>query len=149
MSLDNLTPAEFTKWFQLGQSVRRMMGKGAEKYSYNGVVLPDIYKVYTPELQEQYGAAVIGVMEDTGEYYLILYLDYGAYFPRVGADGSLVTMSAKGFFKAVDGQWIEASKPTLPKAIWSNVDVGYVDGTVTDDADGIYLTASEPVPVYQ
>lgn len=30
MSLDNLTPSEFSKWYLLGQAVRRMMGKGEQ-----------------------------------------------------------------------------------------------------------------------
>ena len=118
------------------------------QYLYNGVgPLPDIYTVWTPELQAEYGAAVVSVHEDTGDYYLTLHRDYSYYYPRVDADGRLATLYNGGMFKAESGQWVEATKPGILNAIWSNVDVIYADGIITDDADGIYIAASDPIPV--
>lgn len=147
MSLDNLTPAEFTKWFQLGQSVRRMMGKGAEKYSYNGVVLPKL-----PEWdKETYPYAYISWSVGMQVYYLRCFASemvltkngesmitptdesvaYQAFYTR---------KNGSKWIDSAEGEWDGGNTFSLPD--WTNADILNEDGSV-------FLKATEPVPVYE
>lgn len=136
------TPADFAKWFLLGQSVRRGVRKEATMYSYNGVVLPDIYKVYTPELQKTHPFASIGVRTDG---YCLLLKDYDL---SVSPEGTFwITPGLKWIY--VDGVWQEHSTYVYPMVpVWSNYDIHYAE-EIPDIGGTVYLPASNPVPVYE
>lgn len=129
-------------------------------YLYNGVRLPDIYSVYTPELQEQYPYVVISYfdVQMTGGvlYFRMLYAlseaEYG-----VNDAGDRVVSLANAFIKsagAVDSSgntlsWKAFDDPETAvglaldsSLLWSNFDILNSDGTV-------FLAASDPIPVYE
>lgn len=102
---------------------------------YNGIELPDIYSVYTPEIQQTHPFAYIITL--SGQYYLM------AHYTEVnsGADGTMPLFGDGVKFIAENGAWVESSKINLfSVVIWANADVYTEDGSV-------YLAASDPVPV--
>lgn len=104
------------------------------KYLYNGVgPLPDIYSVYTPELQKQYPHAYVATHTQNGGYYLLL-----DDIPK----NTLAPLWSDVAFEAKNEQWLEgASTSGLSyRIIWCNTDIVGEDGT-------LYLAASAPVPV--
>lgn len=149
MSLDNLTPSEFSKWYLLGQSVRRMMGKGeATMYSYNGVVLPKL-----PEWdKEAYPYAVImdRSMSSNGSFQFVACTTPFAFDGEYTMGTTDETQPAV-ISKLLDtGGWgeftqitVSRSKYTYP-SIWSNHNLVH-----PDDMDSVELYASEPIPIYE
>lgn len=103
-------------------------------FLYNGVgPLPDIYSVYTPELQEQLPHAYVATHTSNGGYYLLL-----DDLPKT----TLAPLWSDAAFEAKSGQWLDgASTSSISyRIIWCNTDIVGEDGT-------LYLAASDPVPV--
>lgn len=133
---------------------RRTQEKQPIAYLYNGVQLPPL-----PEWdKERYPYAwmtitgeVLYVVDkphmrctgDNGKDYFYIngnsesgeFVNYAVY--KLSADGTNFVYSSKG--DNVDGRWLGMSYPPL----WTNYDVIDVD-------DGsVYLSASEPIPIYE
>lgn len=112
----------------------------AEKYSYNGVVLPKL-----PEWDmEMYPYAVILRHKNNG----ICTLFCTPSEPKlIGAYLRIYTYVS---YKISDNAWVYYQKydktashaTAVTEAIWANTDIYKEDGT-------IHLTTSEPVPVYE
>lgn len=130
-------------------------------YLYNGVELPDIYTVYTPELQKTHPFAYIHRAMHGGGCYFEAYEEQ-AYWEEnsLSASGYSLTYNSYtvgriSYFCETDGTtWVEQECQTVfgveeytfqegasTKLYWANVDVKNPNG------DGIYLAASAPIPV--
>lgn len=136
---------------------------------YNGVPLPDIYSVYTQELQETHPYATMvtstdSTIEENGRAllaYLILSTmplirqkgSFIYYELAAAADGSTIRYLINTVEGVTDEEWKrDADKDgdyvagdnvqtiTLSTIRWANYDLYKDDGT-------LYLAASEPVPV--
>ena len=127
-------------------------------YSYNGVVLPDINTVYTPELRERYPYAVI----ITGDMVSRLYALYICMkLPYFNSSGGLVmgklslqdnvacrkyTIYHPDVGAGEDWFWDNIiSFETLDDpsvAFWTNTDILNTDGSV-------FLKATDPIPIYE
>lgn len=141
----------------------KLPDKQPTAYSYNGVVLPDIETVYTPEMQETHPFAVISEHESSAIYLTVcdkeLYQN-GKYLstlhkdPDTGSTGGTGTSSfMRWIYNADANTWdIEISDGSQSRtmavglAIWANNDVFY-RYDVEDVGGTLYLAASEPVPV--
>lgn len=151
MSLDNLTPSEFSKWYLLGQSVRRMMGKGeATMYSYNGVVLPKL-----PEWDKTvYPYAYISVYADDNPNIRLIARKTKATVDVNGKYTNSQSSPGKSFvaYTSREGEeWVENTTAITvlnSRIVWASVDVHYSD-SVADVGGTLYLAASEPIPVYE
>ncbi len=118
---------------------------------YVGAVLPDIYTVYTPELQETHPFAVMWHEESRNKYYAVVSSEpltpinvgsYGTGFQpnRLTSVESTVT----------DGNWAEFESNQYIGGIgygrwpiiWCNYDLINEDGS-------LFLAATVPVPVYE
>lgn len=149
MSIDNLTSAERNQWFRLGQAVRRGVGARVPvAYLYNGVRLPDIYKVYTPEIQKTHPYVFIYLDGYTGYYWLWAFTKP---IYRVNITGLLAypdgAVAIRWVLYTDETEWghkIENAQSGLftASSLWANFDVLNEDGTV-------YLAASDPIPVYE
>lgn len=132
----SLSPDQKLAAYFLGRRIagqRRKQDRVPVAYLYNGVRLPGL-----PEWdKEMYPFAYIG-RNSSGTCYL--WCDDEVKIASV--DGQILFLSALGFV-AKDGKWESSTAAGVGATIvWSNVDVYDVDGT-------LYLTASEPVPVYE
>ena len=120
-------------------------------YLYNGVELPDIYTVYTPEVQKELPLAVIFDSTEGGTTYgstsLWLFKTY-EYTESTSYKLAIIATDGCKYCSLEDGLWSEATEydglyPTLVFKYlkWSNFDILNKDGSV-------YLAASEPIPIY-
>lgn len=117
------------------------------KYLYNGVPLPDIRSVYTPELQAKYPKVFCRVTDT--EPILFMFADPSVKFSNfVYWVGTFPESPGDyAYSKCVDGQWgavTEFSDKAYntwvdDDTMWSNFDIVY-EGE-------ILLSASDPVPV--
>lgn len=91
-----------------------------------------------PEPQGQY--AVIYTFRNNGMYYLV----FSDTPESVGTDGTCgVFYDYVSAYQAVNGIWETVSLGNTGfRPIWANYDVLYADGSV-------YLSASDPIPVYE
>ena len=116
----------------------------ATMYSYNGVVLPDIETVYTPELQAKYPYAMIGsyTAVDEPRYYLLL-CDEPFVVEQIN-NNYLRVITDKAVFIFTDGAWARISAyRKIYEFIWTNYEVRFTDGS-------LYNSKSDPpVPVYE
>ena len=139
---------------RMGNALRAYLaGRGvkkAEKYSYNGVVLPDIYKVYTPELQKELPLAILFDSSGNGTNYGSISLWFFKTYKFI-TTGSVTILASDGckFCSFVDDMWGDVTDYTYKHATlaleylaWSNFDIINEDGSV-------YLAASAPIPVYE
>lgn len=150
MSLDNLTPAEFAKWFQLGQSVRRMMGKGdATMYSYNGVVLPKLPTVA--------GYTNIYICKNVAAFRYLLLLcpsemvatGNGGITSKNGEDMTILTYY-RSYYASDDVGWGEADKRTYEFSTgYSLVEPFWCNATLYDKNGAVHLESTTPVPVFE
>lgn len=128
-------------------------------FLYNGVRLPDIFTVYTPELQKSHPFVVIIYHPSANSYSLNFYAEQNYYEANgtewFGYDEYTPNLVR---YKIENGEWVLHSNPgkfnllvdknggyapeTSPTAIWTNFDLYYSDGT-------LYSAKSEPVPVYE
>lgn len=111
---------------------------------YNGVELPDIFKVYTAELQKTHPFAVITYF--VGIYHLNLFTD-NVFYCKDG--GMLVKQDTTCLGSALDienTKWGDFEESVYsvdgwgPIPLWSNFDILNEDGTLC-------LAASDPIPV--
>ena len=121
------------------------------QYLYNGTKLPDIYTVYTPELQEQYPFAVIGKgIFGYGDFYTLRAFAENAYYFSNNAsfggssDGTPVP-AFTSTLNAGDTAWgepkfLENSNAAQAGTVWTNFDWVRANGN-------IFMAASTPVPV--
>lgn len=150
------------KWFRLGKLLRRNLMAGvkeATRYSYNGVVLPDIRKVYTPELQKEYPYAWMDGthLPDT----CTLYVSRSA--PAVGNDVFRNILPSGGtdegeylvaWYDARTGCWTELVyddifNSKVSSLLWTNSDIFYPDSDFYYPDGTLVLAASEPIPIYE
>ena len=128
----------------LGNAVRRglMAVREPVAWLYNGVRLPDIYSVYTPQLQKTHPYVAIG--KYLGAYYLMI-----SDTPMTTYSGGekLRDSSENGlkYRLNVDGEYWEQIDAfyTGRWPVWSNHD------TVDEDDGKTYLAATDPIPVYE
>lgn len=131
-------------------------------YLYNGVELPDIHTVYTPEIQEQYPYAVLRASIDGQSYGLYL----SEELPYFKEDGTLIIAYANlsqlisvrnlryNFWRdpipGMGDGWgvghystigVYVDKEDVNRVFWTNTDILNLDGSV-------FLAASDPVPTY-
>ena len=104
--------------------------------------LPDIYSVYTPELQKTYPYAVIWIAFVTNTIYLDILKEID-----FSSAGILHTTKEDSLFALCSGDsWSEFKASTSNGQIvgsqikWTNTDLLNYDGSV-------YLAASDPIPV--
>ena len=127
-------------------------------YLYNGVgPLPDIYSVYTPEVQKSHPFALIKTGIFNSGYMLYLFGKDAYYYDNNGSwfFGGNSDNPVPGYSSTYDessGTWGElvhhdtwnvnvgGLTATLGDILWANFDVLKKDGT-------LYLAASDPVPV--
>lgn len=107
-------------------------------YSYNGTVLPGL-----PEWdRESYPYAGIFLMGDGSTYRL-----YCSASPMYGG-ASINYIRQPAIYYICDGNsWGEPTEQTTTvqsPAIWANHDVTYTEG-----GDSVYLSASDPIPIYE
>lgn len=151
------TPADFLRWFSLGQAVRRGVKKEATMYSYNGVVLPEINSVWTDKETYPYAVMKRNVLSDGSIKYNLRLLDIKPI--HIGNDvvccywpSGMFLYGTWDLYPDVNG-WsglngIEVGGPLTSqltngkeeKLLWANTDILSDDGT-------IYLSASEPIPI--
>lgn len=128
-------------------------------YSYNGVVLPDINKVWTDELKQQYPYAVI-LPNNT---LLCAKLPYYIYCDGQSVptgflfgydDENLIFVDAVGWLFDADSnswssQFMEAMQiiPVLP--MWTSHELYIMDTDTEEVTDTLYLATSDPIPVYE
>lgn len=105
-------------------------------YLYSGVPLPDIYSVYTPEVQELNPFAVIVRNNSTGDYFLMA--DDETF--TANSDGDTVRPFPGVAYALENEEWVSSAGRINCKAIWANHNILNEDGT-------LYLAASDPVPV--
>lgn len=115
---------------------------------YVGMILPDIYKVYTPELQKEYPYALIWIdihPSDLYDYRFIAINDIQYYQATSGWAVKTINLAGSNY-QLEDNAWqIHSGVPwgvRLDDFIWSNFNVLNKDGT-------IYLPASDPIPIYE
>jgi len=140
------TPADFLRWFSMGQAVRRAVAarREATMYSYNGVVLPKLPSVVGYEYM------VLSGYERNQTLYC-----WKSKPPTVLHDNGydyIDTSKDDPFMKATF--WGEEDAETwtdfgesygnfpLSTILWANFDVYTSDGA-------LYLAKSDPVPVYE
>ena len=117
---------------------------------YVGAVLPDIYKVYTPELQKEYPYAFL--VHSDGAYTSLFVMSAQAHMV-----GSFTLCASSDLeyigYRMPDGEWVDNGTVSTTNAgevvnykantmIWANFNVLNDDGT-------IYLDASDHIPVYE
>ena len=131
-------------------------------YLYNGSEFPDIYSVYTPELQVQNPYAVIINMNASVTH---LYFSPNPFYVKtsyptgnIGVAPVVETTIKRFYYDGVDS-WCSifdetlkatAAYSTLPYPnLWANHDVYYSDfsDSVKDLAGTVYMSASDPIPV--
>ena len=112
--------------------------------------LPDIYSVYTPELQQQYPFAIVykapfdyGLCITTLPLYKVAGENKwapveGTAYCRLSFTGTDGNPTTWGAFSEANETTKDAPSNMLPR--WSNYDIYNEDGTV-------YLAASDPIPV--
>ena len=122
--------------------------KGSGKMLYNGVELPDIESVYTPELQKSHPYAYMYLDKDTSAYTLVVNVVQIFYTPD-SLFGKCVQFNWYLRYRLNGSAWefVEKDGPVLLSITnidgfeWTNADiVVYADNT-------LYLAASDPVPV--
>lgn len=125
-------------------------------YLYNGVgPWPDIYTVYTTELQKELPFAILFDSTNNGTKYgstsVWFFKTYEYPYPDHGTRPSVGIIASEGckFCNLIENHWGEVTDyagqyPVLyfEYLVWSNFDILNEDGT-------LYLAASEPVPVTQ
>ena len=131
----------------------KLPDKQPTAYSYNGVVLPDIHTVYTPELQETHPFAYIEHYA-LGLYSLYVASQQAIYNPKTYI---AVPPRVEGFGNCIKFQYAPEYDET-----WKLKDEKY-DGSIFLDDDNtllwcntpvynvtdgtLYLAASDPIPV--
>lgn len=141
----------FTKGYKTGAALRRKRALPVA-YLYNGVRLPNIYSLYTPELQKTH--PFVWVSTESKWHFIHL----STQMPCVNADGKLFFPNGaevRNYDIGVDWQegddfgWsinqtYEAGGVFVSAkwTFWANADILNEDGSV-------YIYASEPVPVYE
>lgn len=120
---------------------------------YVGAVFPDIYNLFTPEMQKEYPYVWLNgpyyYDESTPNYDLLV-----TPVPLVfKSDSNLIRTDEGGYYvwKWKNGEWdepIDQSDNTYgirvwEGLLWSNHDVLY------EDSREVYFAASEPIPVYE
>ena len=121
-----------------------MAQKEPVAYLYNGVRLPAL-----PEWdREKYPYSYVG----TAMYLNIE--EYRAYFAKkihTKSAGAMMFIDAALRYRLIDGQWVEHGAgipPVITSPLWSNVNI-YYDSSVEEVGGTLYLSASEPIPVYE
>jgi hypothetical protein len=108
---------------------------GNGKMGYSGTVLPKLPETVLPY-------AFIYKHGFSGEGY---YLEFTDTSHVVTSTGDWLVINQDTAYKLVDGAWVKASLGNSFTLVWANVDV-----YLTDDAGGgLYLAASNPVPIYE
>lgn len=150
-----LTPAEFFRWFQLGQAVRRGVQRVARMWSYNGVVLPKL-----PEWDKsKYPYAYIADYRDvSGEFWLYVTDKPLHYASRSSVEciTSLGETVNYKLFTCADGgsEWVHTLDETedisqMVAPIWCNTDMDAYQYGSNTYLGYVALSASDPVPVYE
>jgi hypothetical protein len=119
---------------------------------YVGKVAPDIYTVYTPELQVQYSYACIVYYSSDTPIRLIVTPDIitAPYKDDCIFHAMVDTFLA---WEIQDDVWVKDT-PYVVKGpvIWAKSDIYYDDTLYGDDVEGlegtIYLSAIDPIPIY-
>lgn len=113
-------------------------------YLYNGVRLPAL-----PEWdREKYPYAYVGTTTYRGTE------EYRAYFAKeihTKYASAMIFIDAARRYRLIDGQWVKHGgtiSPVITSPLWSNVDI-YYDSSVEEVGGTLYLSASEPIPVYE
>lgn len=137
-----MTEQEFRNFFALGLCVQGLCGVKREPvaYLYNGVRLPDIHTVYTPEIQKTNPFAVI--VETTKGVYRLICLEQDNAL--VSSSGVFVASGQHNFvsYDLANGVWVQEDNGSyyLP-AVWTNHNLYY--------SGDLYLAASDPIPIYE
>ena len=154
MSLDNLTPSEFLRWFQLGQAVRRGAVKEATMYSYNGVVLPGLpvvsgyeYAFMDLELSADgdYYYGVLTLSTKPMEYTSVGSIDYLAATEDCSYIQYIINDPSPDWVISESGDAAQGEKVCFVHYSykWANHDIpDIVNG-------GTFVEGSDPIPVYE
>lgn len=109
-------------------------------YLYNGVRLPDIYTVYTPEVQKTHPNVLIGYGAVYG-YKDMVFMFASSIEETVDEEGEISSIGLANTWYLADGEWVKDAGLMIINPFWSNYDILY--------NDTVYLTASDPVSVYE
>lgn len=134
---------------------KKLQHRSPVAYLYNGNRLPDIYSVYTPELQKTHPYAFILGLPSIGVMWLYVTSNVEVNvssnsdcirFYKDTALMSVIQTDGNGDYPA---EWPELGaiedetyNAFLSAVKWTNCDIHKLDGT-------LYLAASDPVPVYE
>lgn len=113
-------------------------------YLYNGVRLPKL-----PEWDRgKYPYSYVGTVMYKGIE------EYRAYFAKeihTKYASAMSFLDAALRYRLIDGQWVEHGAgipPFITSPLWSNVNI-YYDSSVEEVGGTLYLSASDPIPVYE
>ncbi len=134
-------------WDGQGEPVAYLYGKAK-------VRLPDIYSVYTPELQKEFPFA--SIVHGVGYYYLLCWsvlpvVEQGstgldAYGPQ---EDATIRQFQRSSFADPSDPWVDIEQTSRPAGVM-NIVAPFWTGTDLYRTDGSrYLEASDPIPVYE
>jgi len=144
--LPDLSPDEATKWYLVGQAVRRMLMRQREPvaYLYNGLVCPDINKVWTDKKTQPY-VAICAHNTNLSVVDRIFMssnpiLGSGGTTTYSGGNTKYAHLQSDGWGKLYDTPYPDATYAGT--IIWANHDIYSSDGMLT-------ISESDPIPVYE